>query len=397
MTQNRPLVDVLILLPEYSERNTLVDSALQLVRQIGQGKFQFTLIDFPEEDPRFFEDASGKHNRKVISHGAFLRQVEQNSELDRGFDTNFDILDNSWSFQNKIEAIQNWLQDESEDYWYEMDRPDFSFSKERTLGVYLNPNPHLDNVNSGQLEDYKNVFFVQLSSLHSASHELHIQLAKFMWTAPFRFLLEQYGAVIRRDIGISPSVILGDIRAIRLKQLLTIFEKNNSQTSYHLRQFMTLFISGIERLDQCIADFRRTVSFNRHLVGNYNPETYRIEIEALSIYIPLTFKERLVYRFLTKFNQGLSQEDVIKFRAELIQMALNDGGSNEGFDARSAGKLVDQLAQDEGLRKVVSQINRKFEPFILIPKMKRFTIYRVGYSYRLLGTAITDNFVNQKS
>lgn len=57
MKGNKSIVDVLVLLPEYSERNALVDSALELVRSVTKGLFQFTLIDFPEEDPRFFDES----------------------------------------------------------------------------------------------------------------------------------------------------------------------------------------------------------------------------------------------------------------------------------------------------------------------------------------------------
>lgn len=385
MKGNKSIVDVLVLLPEYSERNALVDSALELVRSVTKGLFQFTLIDFPEEDPRFFDESQAPlRDKKLVSHSAFLNTVNEGITVDRGFNTNFDFIDDVWTFKKKIKAIQQWLAEESEDYWYEMDRPEFEFSSNRTLGVYLNPNPHIENINSGQLADFPNVFFVQLSTLDNVLSELHLHLAKFIWTAPFRFLFEHHKEALNKDLGMSPAVILKDNNTDRLKRLVKNFESNHTRTAHDFRYFMNIYIRGVENITDSLYTLRSTIRFNWDLRPRFNLELNRIEIKELSIYIPLLLKERLIYRYLSENVKGLSVQDIVIEREQLIAMLLEDSGTDNGFNRDSAKRILDELQNKDGMRITVSKINKKFEPFISIPKIKSFTIIRVGDVYRII-------------
>lgn len=391
MAFDEALVDVLVLLPEYEERNALVDSAMELVRKCTPKHFRFTLVGFPEDDPRFEDGEIGMiADSKVITHSNFLTRATFRPTVDRGFNTNFDYLDDEQTFTKRIEGIQEWLKNESEDYWYEMDRPDFQFNPAQTLGVYLNPNAHLEHINSGQLPGFQNVFFVQMSTLVNVQSELHIHLAKFLWSAPFRFLFEQKKEDLRRELSISPQIVLRDTNTARLRKLVRHWSRNTSTIAQDLCYFINMFVKGIESIDNALISLQKNVKINEDFIPTFNKEKNQLEIDELSIFIPLTLKERIVYNFMCEQSSGISPSDFITHRARFMELLLNDTDTHEGFNEESAEIILVQLSRDEELRKVVSQINCKFEPFIFIPKIRRWTIIRVGDKYRLFSKKVGD-------
>lgn len=385
------IVDVLVLFPEYRERSALIDSAMEIVRRIASDKFRYTLVNFPEEDPRFEESTNLQKGQSFVTHSNFLTSAFEPFSKDRGFNTNFDYIDDTTTFERRIRNIQNWLIEEAEDYWYEMDRPDFKFDTSKTLGVYLNPNPHLDAINSGQLPRYKNVFFVQMSSLINVQNELHIHLAKFLWTAPFRFLFEDNLDPIKKELNVNPEVILKDFNSKRLRQLLNIWSKHSGKVAHDMRYLINIYLRGVVQLDRYLLSLQDSAYNNLDFTPVFNKASSQLEIKRLSIYLPFNLKERIVYQFLIHHPEGLSQSSIAAHRPELMQMFLSDGNTDEGFDKQDASKILDSFQFQDGLRVTVSAINRKFEPFIFIPKMKRWTIIRVGETYRLLVTRDSEN------
>ena len=381
---SKTLVDVLVLVPEYRERSTLIDSAIELVRSKSTDKFKYTLVEFPEEDPRFGEIEESSSGKSYISQSSFFKGIFEPFSSDRGFNANFDYIDDSKSFEKRIGKIQDWLQEEAEDYWYEMDRPDFEFDRSKTLGVYLNPNPHLELINSGQLPRYKNVFFVQLSSLLNVQNELHIHLAKFLWTAPFRFLLEDNKTEIRDHLNMHPAMVLRDTNPDRLSRLLDQWSSNTSKIAHDMRYFISIYLRGIESLEKDLIALQKATYRNIDFVPFFNKQKAQLEIQELSIYIPLSLKQRVLYQFLVTSPEGISQSTIVNHRQQFLQLLLSDLNTNEGFNQKDASKIVDEFQFEEELRITVSKINKSFEPFIFIPKIKKWTVIRVGETYRIM-------------
>ena len=383
-TDSKTIVDVLVLVPEYQERSALIDSAIELVRSKSNDKFKYTLIHFPEEDPRFGEIEDVSSSPSFVSQSSFFKGIFKPFSSDRGFNANFDYIDDSKSFERRIGTIQNWLQDEAEDYWYEMDRPDFEFDRSRTLGVYLNPNPHLELINSGQLSRFKNVFFVQLSSLLNVQNELHVHLAKFLWTAPFRFLLEDNKIEIRDKLNMHPAMILRDTNPNRLRRLIDQWSSDTSKIAHDMRYFISIYLRGIEALERDLMALQKATYRNINFIPFFNRQKAQLEIKELSVYIPLNLKQRVLYQFLVNNPSGISQSTIVNHRKQLLQLLLSDLNTDEGFNQKDASKIIDQFQFEEELRITVSKINKSFEPFIFIPKMKKWTVIRVGDTYRIM-------------
>ena len=381
---SKTIVDILVLVPEYRERSTLIDSAIELVRSKSTDKFKYTLVEFPEEDPRFGEIEESSSGQSYISQSSFFKGIFEPFSSDRGFNAKFDYIDDSKSFETRIGKIQNWLQDEAEDYWYEMDRPDFKFDTSKTLGVYLNPNPHLELINSGQLSRYKNVFFIQLSSLLNVQNELHIHLAKFLWTAPFRFLLEDNQTEIRDHLNMHPAMVLRDTNPNRLRRLIDQWSSNTSKIAHDMRYFISIYLRGIESLEKDLIALQKATYRNIDFIPFFNKQKAQLEIQELSIYIPLNLKQRVLYQFLVTNPEGISQSTIVNHRQQFLQLLLSDLNTNEGFNQKDASKIVDEFQFEEELRITVSKINKSFEPFIFIPKIKKWTVIRVGETYRIM-------------
>ena len=381
---SKTIVDILVLVPEYRERSTLIDSAIELVRSKWTDKFKYTLVEFPEEDPRFGEIEESSSGQSYISQSIFFKGIFEPFSSDRGFNAKFDYIDDSKSFETRIGKIQNWLQDEAEDYWYEMDRPDFKFDTSKTLGVYLNPNPHLELINSGQLSRYKNVFFIQLSSLLNVQNELHIHLAKFLWTAPFRFLLEDNQTEIRDHLNMHPAMVLRDTNPKRLRRLIDQWSSDTSKIAHDMRYFISIYLRGIESLERDLTALQKATYRNIDFIPFFNKQKAQLEIKELSIYIPLNLKQRVLYQFLVTNPEGISQSTIVNHRQQFLQLLLSDLNTNEGFNQKDASKIVDEFQFEEELRITVSKINKSFEPFIFIPKIKKWTVIRVGETYRIM-------------
>lgn len=381
---SKTIVDILVLVPEYRERSTLIDSAIELVRSKWTDKFKYTLVEFPEEDPRFGEIEESSSGQSYISQSSFFKGIFEPFSSDRGFNAKFDYIDDSKSFETRIGKIQNWLQDEAEDYWYEMDRPDFKFDTSKTLGVYLNPNPHLELINSGQLSRYKNVFFIQLSSLLNVQNELHIHLAKFLWTAPFRFLLEDNQTEIRDHLNMHPAMVLRDTNPKRLRRLIDQWSSDTSKIAHDMRYFISIYLRGIESLEKDLTALQKVTYRNIDFIPFFNKQKAQLEIKELSIYIPLNLKQRVLYQFLVTNPEGISQSTIVNHRQQFLQLLLSDLNTNEGFNQKDASKIVDEFQFEEELRITVSKINKSFEPFIFIPKIKKWTVIRVGETYRIM-------------
>lgn len=381
---SKTIVDILVLVPEYRERSTLIDSAIELVRSKSTDKFKYTLVEFPEEDPRFGEIEESSSGQSYISQSSFFKGIFEPFSSDRGFNAKFDYIDDSKSFETRIGKIQNWLQDEAEDYWYEMDRPDFKFDTSKTLGVYLNPNPHLELINSGQLSRYKNVFFIQLSSLLNVQNELHIHLAKFLWTAPFRFLLEDNQTEIRDHLNMHPAMVLRDTNPNRLRRLIDQWSSDTSKIAHDMRYFISIYLRGIESLEKDLIALQKATYRNIDFIPFFNKQKAQLEIQELSIYIPLNLKQRVLYQFLVTNPEGISQSTIVNHRQQFLQLLLSDLNTNEGFNQKDASKIVDEFQFEEELRITVSKINKSFEPFIFIPKIKKWTVIRVGETYRIM-------------
>jgi hypothetical protein len=381
---SKTIVDILVLVPEYRERSTLIDSAIELVRSKWTDKFKYTLVEFPEEDPRFGEIEESSSGQSYISQSSFFKGIFEPFSSDRGFNAKFDCIDDSKSFETRIGKIQNWLQDEAEDYWYEMDRPDFKFDTSKTLGVYLNPNPHLELINSGQLSRYKNVFFIQLSSLLNVQNELHIHLAKFLWTAPFRFLLEDNQTEIRDHLNMHPAMVLRDTNPKRLRRLIDQWSSDTSKIAHDMRYFISIYLRGIESLEKDLTALQKVTYRNIDFIPFFNKQKAQLEIKELSIYIPLNLKQRVLYQFLVTNPEGISQSTIVNHRQQFLQLLLSDLNTNEGFNQKDASKIVDEFQFEEELRITVSKINKSFEPFIFIPKIKKWTVIRVGETYRIM-------------
>lgn|GEM_PF-3765727 len=381
---SKTIVDILVLVPEYRERSTLIDSAIELVRSKWTDKFKYTLVEFPEEDPRFGEIEESSSGQSYISQSSFFKGIFEPFSSDRGFNAKFDYIDDSKSFETRIGKIQNWLQDEAEDYWYEMDRPDFKFDTSKTLGVYLNPNPHLELINSGQLSRYKNVFFIQLSSLLNVQNELHIHLAKFLWTAPFRFLLEDNQTEIRDHLNMHPAMVLRDTNPKRLRRLIDQWSSDTSKIAHDMRYFISIYLRGIESLEKDLIALQKATYRNIDFIPFFNKQKAQLEIKELSIYIPLNLKQRVLYQFLVTNPEGISQSTIVNHRQQFLQLLLSDLNTNEGFNQKDASKIVDEFQFEEELRITVSKINKSFEPFIFIPKIKKWTVIRVGETYRIM-------------
>ena len=381
---SKTIVDILVLVPEYRERSTLIDSAIELVRSKSTDKFKYTLVEFPEEDPRFGEIEESSSGQSYISQSSFFKGIFEPFSSDRGFNAKFDYIDDSKSFETRIGKIQNWLQDEAEDYWYEMDRPDFKFDTSKTLGVYLNPNPHLELINSGQLSRYKNVFFIQLSSLLNVQNELHIHLAKFLWTAPFRFLLEDNQTEIRDHLNMHPAMVLRDTNPNRLRRLIDQWSSDTSKIAHDMRYFISIYLRGIESLEKDLIALQKATYRNIDFIPFFNKQKAQLEIKELSIYIPLNLKQRVLYQFLVTNPEGISQSTIVNHRQQFLQLLLSDLNTNEGFNQKDASKIVDEFQFEEELRITVSKINKSFEPFIFIPKIKKWTVIRVGETYRIM-------------
>lgn len=381
---SKTIVDILVLVPEYRERSTLIDSAIELVRSKWTDKFKYTLVEFPEEDPRFGEIEESSSGQSYISQSIFFKGIFEPFSSDRGFNAKFDYIDDSKSFETRIGKIQNWLQDEAEDYWYEMDRPDFKFDTSKTLGVYLNPNPHLELINSGQLSRYKNVFFIQLSSLLNVQNELHIHLAKFLWTAPFRFLLEDNQTEIRDHLNMHPAMVLRDTNPKRLRRLIDQWSSDTSKIAHDMRYFISIYLRGIESLEKDLTALQKATYRNIDFIPFFNKQKAQLEIKELSIYIPLNLKQRVLYQFLVTNPEGISQSTIVNHRQQFLQLLLSDLNTNEGFNQKDASKIVDEFQFEEELRITVSKINKSFEPFIFIPKIKKWTVIRVGETYRIM-------------
>lgn len=383
-TDSKTIVDVLVLVPEYQERSALIDSAIELVRLRSTDTFKYTLVEFPEEDPRFGEMEESNPSQSVVSQSSFFKAFFEPFSSDRGFNANFDYIDDSKSFEQRIAKIQNWLQEEAEDYWYEMDRPDFKFDRSKTLGVYLNPNAHLEFINSGQLSRYKNVFFVQLSSLLNVQNELHVHLAKFLWTAPFRFLLEENKIEIRDHLNMHPAMVLRDTNPNRLRRLIDQWSSNTSKIAHDMRYFISIYLRGIESLDKDLITLQKATYRNIDFIPFFNKQKAQLEIKELSVYIPMNLKQRVLYQFLVNNPGGISQSTIVNHRQQFLQLLLNDLNTDEGFNQKDASKIIDQFQFEEELRITVSKINKSFEPFIFIPKMKKWTVIRVGETYRIM-------------
>ncbi len=383
-SNSKIIVDVLVLVPEYQERSALIASAIELVRSKSTEKFKYTLVEFPEEDPRFGEIEGNNSSQFVVSQSSFFKGIYEPFSSDRGFNANFDFIDDSRSFERRIGSIQKWLQEEAEDYWYEMDRPDFEFDRSKTLGVYLNPNPHLELINSGQLSKFKNVFFVQLSSLLNVQNELHIHLAKFLWTAPFRFLLEDNKTEIRDQLNMHPEMVLRDTNPNRLRRLIDQWSSDTSKIAHDMRYFISMYLRGIESLEKDLIALQRATYRNIDFIPFFNKHKAQLEIKELSVYIPMNLKQRVLYQFLINNPSGISQTSIVHHRQQLLQLLLSDLNTDEGFNQKDASKIIDQFQFEEELRITVSKINKSFEPFIFIPKMKKWTVIRVGENYRIM-------------
>ena len=380
----KTIVDVLVLVPEYQERSALIDSAIELVRSKATDKFRYTLVQFPEEDPRFEGIDEVARSRSVVSQSSFFKGIFEPFSTDRGFNANFDYIDDSQSFERRIRNIQHWLQDEAEDYWYEMDRPDFQFDKSKTLGVYLNPNHHLEAINSGQLSRYKNVFFVQLSSLLNVQNELHVHLAKFLWAAPFRFLLEDNKIEIRDHLNMNPAMVLRDGNPNRLRRLIEQWSSNTSKIAHDMRYFISIYLRGVESLEKNLIALQQAISRRIDFIPVFNKHKSQLEVRELSVYIPMNLKQRVLYQFLVSNPGGISQSTIVHHREQFLELLKSDLNTDEGFSQKDASRLIDDFQFKEELRITVSKINKCFEPFIFIPKIKKWTVIRVGETYRTM-------------
>ena len=182
--------DVLIILPEYQGRCALVDSATEIVKRLApKHLLDFTFLRYPEDDPRYTTSLKTvKEHSGVVSHAQFLTKSRSNPHSSRGLSAHYEYIDSSASFDRRMNMLQHWLEEESQDEWYEMERPDYSFSQTDTLGVYLNPFPHKDRLGTGRVGHCANVACVQLTDLEDLSSKRHLELARWFWKLGFEFV-----------------------------------------------------------------------------------------------------------------------------------------------------------------------------------------------------------------
>lgn len=346
--------DVLIILPEYQGRCAIVDSATEIVNRLApKGLLSFTFLRYPEEDPRYMISLDNAvSDPAVVSHAKFLSKGAPISSSTRGLTAHYDYMDSAKSFDLRMRMLQHWLEQESQDEWYEMDRPDYTFSKADTLGVYLNPFPHVDRLDTGSVGHCDNVACVQLTKLEEFASKRHIELARWFWKLGFEFLSRRAQAAGRSE---------------------TEFEKIEQAycVGYDaIRELELLMINNPEEAKLPIPELNLG---NKHL-----------NFKNLGIHIPLSERERILYKFLIENPKGIRRQELAEFRPELrhLFMEVNPNLDKAELKRRVKAQL-DCWMYTDSLRETVSQINQRLMPFDSIDGMKSWRVSMVGDRFML--------------
>lgn len=391
-----PLVDILVLVPEYMGKSAIVDSAFELVRKLHSNpSFRYTLVSYPEDDPRFDIDYDLAYGRDKVVHilkhanGGDVYQPDL-MKFEGGLGhAPFDYVDSNESFEARQLLVQRWLEKEAKEEWYEMDRPDYFFDPIRTLGILVNPYPHEQKITSGPSQVAKNVAFIQAANWEKELKEgAHLNLALELLASPIRFLIghskyEQLKHEIPQGcINDVPSSSLVLQELLRQGKLCPSCRKELEDSGYFGR--VTHFLdSGLTILKELEAAIEAIQKKSIELTMYLDPLDLKIKFEAIGMSIQLSPKEFTLYKFLAENPKGLSKYTINEERDHLFTSyaGLRKVLTHSIFVRINT--LLDGWQYSNDLRVTVAKINEKIHQLEHVPGMKRWMITRVGDHYRL--------------
>lgn len=391
------LVDVLVLVPEYSGRNALIESAFELVNSLSKhSPFKYTLVNYAEDDPRYDIDYDRAYRSdKYVSFEKFTSAAEEKYQPDlmqyegKMEYAPFDYMDSPKSFKARALLAQRWIEEDLADDWYEMNRPDFEFSPESTLGVIVNPYPHEDNISSGPVSGVKNIATVQSTICEEDAKCFgHIYLAYELMVAPVRFLLghDQEDDWVHKpsfdcinDLKLTYESIKAKIGSPHLcgdceERIISHFG------SHQILEFLRRGFQVLKEKDDNIKMFEKTNSaLNMQII----PKKRMLYVSEIGIFVKLTAKEFALYHYLIEHPKGLSKSLVAQERKVIFDYHRNIRFALTDQIKKTINILIDGWQYTNDLRLTVSRINQKFRVIEHLPGMKAWCITRVGDHYRL--------------
>ena len=387
-------VDVLVLVPEYSGFNALINSAFDIVQNISSSTpFRYTLVSYPEMDPKFDVDYNRAFRKdRVVNLSDAAYAISDSSLMSYEGRGNFDpyeYIDSEKSFEARVHLVQRWLEEEASEEWYEMNRPDFEFRSESTLGVLLNPYAHEFEIFSRPISDLPNVAVLQSSTCQNElSNSAHIYMAYELLAAPLRFLKghDQYNQYAHHDgIGCINDILKTPDDVVRRIQGAIVCSQclNGLKPilpNFELEKYLSDALLRLREMQQNITSLGHSFY---GLGVKIVPSEQSILFQDIGIRISFSAKEFALYHFLIEHPMGLSRETVAKERKNLflyyanIRKALTDQ-----IEVR-INMLIDGWQYSNDLRVTVGKINEKFKEIEQIPGMKGWMVTRVGDFYRL--------------
>lgn len=391
------MVDVLVLVPEYVGRNALINSAFNLVRDLTKGMpLRFTLVSYPEMDPRFdleYDHLQAKDT--VVDMRRYMHSVADSYDdelMTYEGQVNHDpyeYLDSKKSFEVRTSLVQRWLEEEAADEWYEMNRPDFKFRSESTLGVLMNSYRHEDSIYSGPVAELNNVAVIQTANCEGElSQAAHIFMAYELLAAALRFLLghDRYSEYEHQQgIGCMNDRIHSSEDVIRRIQGAQVCSKciNGLKAKFPRFDWEDFLKSSLDVLSE-----------KQRNIGYLNESIYRLDLELvpnelaivfedIGVRIHLSAKEYALYHFLLEHPMGLSKQSVVQERKALFTYYANVRKALTDQIRIRINTLIDGWQYTNDLRMTVGKINEKFKEVENLPGMKGWMITRVGDYFRL--------------
>lgn len=394
------MVDVLVLVPEYLEPSAMITSAFELVQELAKaGPFRYTISPYAEEDPRFdidYERAFGGrktiHLQQYVNGSRDSEDVEFMNYEGRENTNPYEYMDSKQSFEARVRIAQKFLMEEAQEEWYEMNRPDFSFEPNRTLGLLVNPYGHERGTHSGPVQEAQNIAVVP--AVWKEEHEIfgHIYMAQEFLAAPLRFALKSHDAD-----GVMHSIGRGCIndRVRSEEDLARRFEYGQLCASCQekLREELPNFdaVRYLDRVFGALREKQESIASarNKHarLEMELQSRTLCLRFSDIGISIPLTAKEYALYHFLLDHSKGLSRESVGKERKVLFQYYANVRQAITKQIQVRINTLIDGWQYTNDLRVTVGKINAKFRKVEHLPGMKDWMITRVGDRFRIQAKA----------
>lgn len=390
------MVDVLVLVPEYLGPSAMVTSAFEYIKTLSKGSpFNFTLVQYPEDDPRFDID----YQRAFQGDAVLPFQQSVNGIADRededlmnyeGRENQdpYDYIDSQQTFEARVHLAQRFLEEDAAEEWYEMNRPDYSFDARRTLGILLNPYSHEQGWVSGPVQEAANLALLPVHLSPENQAYTHLLLAAEMLVAPLRFLL---GRLDQKTCSHEMSCGCINDQVHSEEDLGSRFEYGTlcpsciegvQQLTPNL-DIEHYFEKGMRILREKQADIAKTSSARTPLYMELQTKMLCLSFPQIAVRIPLSAKECALYQYILEHPNGLTKDAVSSARTSLSESFERLSHADEAPSKSEVHDVIDAWHYSNDLRITVGKINAKFRKVEHLPGMKNWMITRVGDSFRI--------------